>query len=191
MEIPEIVTPHVKIIVAKLHDVKNSLPGIMNPNQLRLSVGVSISKQHPIGSSHPTKQYSHTEDVQAPLEFYFSDQILRRQGVPGPIPVQTAAEWCMSCAYSRAPGYAPDPLLILWPHVWTAAYAVERVDVEYVRFNAWMEPSAAKITITGGELRDTFRTQWFAEDAEKAWLMLDNNSSIRLGTGRPLNLIKR
>lgn len=158
MKHPVLSAALVQVHLGSLDDPANTIGGLLNPTQLRISLGVNIGKLHPVGSSHPVLQYGYTEEAALPLEFYFSTQLQQR--LPNAIlDLADYVHWFSAFCYPRESGGAPEILYMVWPHVLDMAIVVEKFDAEYTRFyRDTLHASAVRVSINTLEYRISFKT---------------------------------
>jgi len=147
-----------QVYLASLDNPENTLGGLFNPETLRIALGVSIGKLHPVGSSHPVLMYGYTEGVSLPLEFYFSVQLLKRLGPTAGLDLTSYVNWFSSFCYPSEKGGSPELLYFVWPNVLDMTLVVEKFNAEYIRFfHNKLMASAVKVSVDTLEYRMTFK----------------------------------
>ena len=136
---------------------------LLNPSSLPIDIDVEVGELNPVGWSHTVLQHGHTKALATSLELYFSAILQSRATLPGlgdegTFDVVDKVEWLASFCYGSAPGNAPDPLFICWPHTMNIAAVVKKFHNEYIRFARNLTPLVAKVTLTCSELRFSYKT---------------------------------
>jgi len=144
-----------RVALANSYDPTNSLPALLNPSSLNISISMNVGTLNPIGASHGAEQYASTNSPTFPLEFMFSAEIAVRKDYEYP-KIDRAINWLAANGYARERGLAPDPLLVLWPNVLSLVYAVTAVDISYTGFSRTLGVKAAMVSLQGRELRRDF-----------------------------------
>ena len=152
-----------RVSLADKDDTSNAIEALLNPSSLKLSVKVTIGKLYPVGCSHATKQYGHTEEVTTQLEFILLASAVWRRNSQSMIPstgksVTQYVNWLSQFAYAKAKGYAPRIMLLVWPNVASMTFVMDSFDAEYTRFDRDLTVREAKVTMTIGEIRSEFKT---------------------------------
>ena len=173
MPLTHLALAKVLLVDGKQHT--NRMEALFNPQELAISARVQAGRLHPVGWSHPIKQYAYTEEVGFSLNFLFTKLALRWSGeqagrqVPAPTEKQAVADatapaaWLTSFCYGAYPGLAPHPLIVVWPHVLTMVTTVDTVQERYKRFAPDLSAMEVMVSVKFSELRKTFKSsgmQW-------------------------------
>jgi hypothetical protein len=180
-----------KVLLVDGKHTLNRMEALFNPQQLGLGIRAQAGRLHPIGWSHPIKQYAYTEEVGFPLDFLFTKIAMtgRRGGMGRKIksPAETnapqvnivdPAAWLTSFCYAPAIGRAPHPLLVVWPHVLTMMTTVDTANEMYRRFAPDLSAMEVMVRLKFSEIRVGFKTSYMQWDG---WSSFRDEHSDALG----------
>jgi hypothetical protein len=187
---------HERLRLVDVGEFSNAMNALFNPEQLSMSVGVSIGKLKPVGWSHPVKMYGSTGDWSVPLTLRFSQFAIWVHGYEHPS-IKEAMAWLSQFCYPAGLGFAPAKLLVLWPNVLTMATVLEGMTITHTKFDKNLNARVTDVQLQLGEIRVGFKDAQL--QTEKGFHKKSDNIG-KLGgaprlpltggttTGRPLNL---
>jgi hypothetical protein len=187
-----------RMILANRQKLTDKMSALFNPEQLSMSIEVSIGRLKPVGWSHPIKMYGSTGEWKIPLKLRFSQFGIWVRGFEYPN-ISRAMNWLSKFVYSPDLGGAPDHLLIVWPNVLTISCALDSLNITHTQFDKELNARVTDVDLGLGEVRVGFKDRdqqlqdGFVEN-EEAFRFSNPQGETLLGgagTGKPLNLGRR
>jgi hypothetical protein len=163
-----------KLLLVNAKDPQDRLEALFNPQQLAPSVTVVAGRLHPVGWSHPIKQYAYTNELSFTLALVFTRLAMLSPGEGfgarrhvlssefghdgGRGEVAAPVGWLMSFCYGLQKGTAPSPIYVIWPRTMNLLCTVDSVTPTYKRWAPDGTPVEVSVAVKFSELRKTFKS---------------------------------
>jgi len=158
-----------KLLLMSANDPLNRMEALFNPDQLAPDLTVVAGRLHPVGWSHPIKQYAYTNEISFSLDLLFTHLALvhgagfgsrrikafNEVGTPD---INAPVAWLSSFCYGASKGLAPSPVMVIWPKTMQLVCTVDHVKPTYKRWAPDGTPVEVMINVKFSEIRRAFRT---------------------------------
>jgi hypothetical protein len=159
-----------KLLLVNANDSSIRMEALFNPQQLVPAITVVAGRLHPVGWSHPIKQYAYTNEVSFTLQLVFTRMAMMYPGsgygarkvkesnASIRASVRDPVAWLTSFCYGPAKGKAPDPIYVIWPKTMNLLCTVDSVTPTFKRWATDGEPLEVSVSVKFSELRKEFKT---------------------------------
>ncbi|MBU2567134.1 hypothetical protein KKG46_06290, partial [Patescibacteria group bacterium] len=158
-----------KLLLMSANDPQNRMEALFNPDQLPLDGTVVAGRLHPVGWSHPIKQYAYTNELSFSLDLLFTRMAMtygvgfgsrrvKANNEVGEPDINAPVAWLMSFLYGAGKGLAPSPIMVVWPKTLQLVCSVDHVKPGYKRWAPDGTPVEVSVNVKFSELRRNFRT---------------------------------